>query len=290
MTTGFKSTDWKNLNFAIVGLGLIGGSFAKALRRLHVRSIIGIDIDDNVLTAAKNQGIIDVPLKVAGEEIRQADVVICALYPEAVIKFVKDSIGFLKEGVLLTDVSGIKKNLPFEVQLLLRPGMEFISGHPMAGRQGSGLDMSDGTIFQGANYIVIPEKHNSEEVIKWLETLAMALGCKHTTRISPEEHDSIIAYTSNLPHIAAVALIDSDSFSEKTKYFIAGSFRDGTRVADINEELWSSLFLANKDRVADEVDKYMEQLQLWSIALRAGDIDSLKDFMRKAATRRKELY
>ncbi len=290
MTAGFKSTDWENLNFAIVGLGLIGGSFAKALRRLHVRSIIGIEIDDNVLAAAMDQGIIDVPLKTAGEEMRQADVVICAVYPEAIVNFVRNSIGFLKEDVLLTDVSGIKKNLSSEVQSLLRPDMEFISGHPMAGRQGSGLGMSDGDIFQKANYIVVPEKHNSKEAIKWLENFAMALGCKHTIRISPEEHDGIIAYTSNLPHIAAVALIDSDSFSEKTKYFIAGSFRDGTRVADINAELWSSLFLANKEQVADEVDKYIEQLQLWSVALRAGDGAALKNFMKKAAARRKELY
>ncbi|MCD8199335.1 MAG: prephenate dehydrogenase [Phascolarctobacterium sp.] len=290
MTTDFKSTDWKNLNFAIVGLGLIGGSFAKALRRLHVRSIIGIEIDDNVLAAAMDQGIIDIPLKTASEEMRQADVVICAVYPEAIVNFVRNSVGFLKEDVLLTDVSGIKKNLSSEVQSLLRPDMEFISGHPMAGRQGSGLGMSDGDIFQKANYIVVPEKHNSKEAIKWLEDFAIALGCKHTIKISPEEHDGIIAYTSNLPHIAAVALIDSDSFSEKTKYFIAGSFRDGTRVADINAELWSSLFLANKEQVADEVDKYVEQLQLWSVALRAGDGDALKNFMRKAAARRKELY
>ena len=168
--------------------------------------------------------------------------------------------------------------------------MEFISGHPMAGRQSSGLGMADAAIFHNANYIIVPEKGNSEAAIVWLETFAKALGCKSTVRVTPEEHDRTIAFTSNLPHVTAVALMDSASYSEKTKYFVAGSFRDGTRVADINPELWCALFLANKDKVADEIDKYMEQLELWRRALRAGDGETMKELMRTSAARRKELY
>ena len=118
----------------------------------------------------------------------------------------------------------------------------------------------------------------------------MALGCRNTVRVTPEEHDRIIAYTSNLTHVTAVALMNSISYNDKTKFFVAGSFKDGSRVADINPELWCGLFLANREKVADEIDKYIEQLDLWRKALRAGDGEQMKDMMRTAAARRKELY
>lgn len=288
--SGHRSTCWQELKFALVGLGLIGGSYAKALRKLGAKKIIGIERDAATLQAAKNQGIIDVALTQADENLREADVIICAIYPEAMLGFIENNVRFFNPDVLLTDVAGIKNDMIARGQALLKPGMEFISGHPMAGRQGSGLGMSDAHIFQNANYIIVPEAHNSEEAICWLESFALALGCKHTVRVTPAEHDATIAYTSNLPHVTAVALMDSTSFNEKTRYFVAGSFRDGTRVADINPELWSNLFLANKEKVADEIDRYMEQLALWRDALRSGDGEQLKALMRKAGERRRELF
>lgn len=284
-----RSTNWSELSFAIIGLGLIGGSYAKALRRLGVKQIIGLELNEAVLKEAVEQGLVDVALNVAGTSLKEADVVICSIYPDAIAPFIIANVGNFKEDVLLTDVAGIKRSMISTAQAALLPGMEFISGHPMAGRQGSGLGMSDAAIFNGANYIIVPERHNTEQAICWLEAFAMALGCKHTVRVTPEEHDRIIAFTSNLPHITAVALMDSTSYNDKTKYFVAGSFRDGTRVADINPELWCDLFMANKDKVADEVDKYMEQLLLWRDALRNGDAEQLKQLMRTAAARRKEL-
>lgn len=289
MESDFRSTNWQELSFAIIGLGLIGGSFAKALRRLQVRQIIGVEMNKASLAMAKEQGLVDIALAEAGPELAQADVIICAIYPEAIADFIETNVQFFNKNALITDAAGIKGNMISRVQKVLPNGMEFISGHPMAGRQSSGLAMSSADIFVNANYIIVPER-NSEAGIGWLEDFAKALGCGSTVRVTPEEHDSIIAYTSNLPHVTAVALMDSASFDEKTKYFVAGSFRDGTRVADINPELWSSLFLANRDKVAEEIDKYMEQLALWRDALRAGDEEQLKSFMRLAAARRKELY
>ena len=289
MESGFKCTNFEELSFAVIGLGLIGGSYAKALRRLQVRQIIGVEMNEEVLKAAKEQGIIDIVLTKAGVELAQADVIICAIYPEAIANFIRQSVQFFKADALITDAAGIKGNMISSVQRSLLQGMEFISGHPMAGRQSSGLTMSSADIFVDANYIIVPE-NNSEAAILWLESFAEALGCLSTVRVTPEEHDSIIAYTSNLPHVTAVALMDSASFNDKTKYFIAGSFRDGTRVADINPELWCSLFLANNIKVAEEIDKYMEQLALWRNALIAGDEEMLKSLMRLAADRRKELY
>ncbi len=285
-----RSTDWKKLSFAIVGLGLIGGSYAKALRLLGAKQILGMEHNEATLAQAQAMGIIDVGMTAVDERLAQADVVICAIYPEAIASFIKSNVEHFKADVLITDVAGIKNNMIAEVQAALSPGMEFISGHPMAGRQSSGLGMAEAAIFHNANYIIVPEKGNSEAAICWLETFAKALGCKNTVRVTPEEHDRTIAFTSNLPHVTAVALMDSASYNEKTKYFVAGSFRDGTRVADINPELWCALFLANKDKVADEIEKYMEQLELWRKALRAGDGETMKELMRTSAARRKELY
>ena len=285
-----RSTDWKKLSFAIVGLGLIGGSYAKALRLLGAKQILGIERNEATLAQAQAMGIIDVGMTAVDERLAQADVVICAIYPEAIASFIKSNVEHFKADVLITDVAGIKNNMIAEVQAALSPGMEFISGHPMAGRQSSGLGMAEAAIFHNANYIIVPEKGSSEAAICWLETFAKALGCKNTVRVTPEEHDRTIAFTSNLPHVTAVALMDSASYNEKTKYFVAGSFRDGTRVADINPELWCALFLANKDKVADEIEKYMEQLELWRKALRAGDGETMKELMRTSAARRKELY
>ncbi|WP_299447829.1 prephenate dehydrogenase [uncultured Phascolarctobacterium sp.] len=290
MEAGFRNTNWKNLSFAIVGLGLIGGSFAKALRKLGAKQIIGVERSAATLAQAEEMKLIDVGMTEADARLQQADVIICAIYPEAIASFIKNNVHNFKKNVLLTDVAGIKNNMITEVQAALLPEMEFISGHPMAGRQSSGLCMADAEIFRNANYIIVPEKNNTSAAINWLESFAKALGCKHTVQVTPEEHDRTIAFTSNLPHVTAVALMDSASYNDKTKYFVAGSFRDGTRVADINPELWCALFLANKEKVADEIDKYMEQLKLWRKALRSGDGETLKNLMRTSAARRKELY
>lgn len=290
MTADFRSVEWDKLSFAIVGLGLIGGSYAKALRRMNAGQIIGVEMNEKTLRKASDMGLIDIAMQKPDERLRRADVLICAIYPESIAGFVRDNVQYFSRQLLMTDVAGIKGHMVSQVQEMLQPGMEFISGHPMAGRQSSGLEMSDADIFRGANYIIVPEKHNSEGAVRWLENFAMALGCRRTVQVTPDEHDSIIAYTSNLPHVTAVALMNSASFSDKTKYFVAGSFRDGTRVADINPELWSCLFMANRDKVVLEIDRYMEQLQLWRDALSAGDADGLKELMRKAGGRRKELY
>ena len=249
-----------------------------------------VEIDKEVCLQVQRLGLANLVLTEPNEALREADVIICAVYPESIVEFLRNNVQYFKEDVLITDVSGIKGTLTRDAHAELKVGMEFISGHPMAGRQGSGLGMSEAEIFRDANYIIVPEKHNREDTIQWLEKFAMALGCRNTVRVTPEEHDRIIAYTSNLTHVTAVALMNSISYNDKTKFFVAGSFKDGSRVADINPELWCSLFLANKEKVADEIDKYIEQLDLWRKALRAGDGEQMKDMMRVAAARRKELY
>ena len=230
------------------------------------------------------------PCSVPDESLQEADVIIFAVYPAVICDFVKKNIQYFKPGVLLTDAAGIKGDIIEGIDDLLGPGMDFVAGHPMAGREGSGFAQSAAEIFDGANYIVVPRPCNDQENVTWLKEFAKVLGCKKVVEVSRQRHDQIIAYTSNLPHLLAVSLVNSKSMNDETKYFIAGSFRDATRVADINAELWTDLFLYNRENVLAEITSFQEQLARWTEALEKGDTEALKVMMQSAAGKRKALY
>ena len=290
MIKQYQEKPLRELTFAIVGLGLIGGSYAKALRNLKVRKILGMDISHGIARACLNANMIDEVVETDGSNLKEADVIICSVYPEAVVGFVRQNLQNFAEGMLMTDATGVKGTMPREIQELLPESCEFISGHPMAGRQGSGLGMSDAAIFNNSNYIIVPTEKNTPEAVNWLEEFAKALGCARSVRVSMEDHDKIIAYTSDLPHITAVALVNSASYNENTQYFIAGGFRDATRVADINPDLWSDLFLSNRENVIAEIENYQSQLERWKKAILENDREALKAIMREAGPRRRMLY
>ena len=290
MIKQYQEKPLQDLTFAIVGLGLIGGSYAKALRNLRVRKILGMDISHGIARACLNANMIDEVVAEDGRNLKEADVIICSVYPEAVMSFVRQNVQNFSEGMLMTDATGVKGTMPREIQELLPEGCEFISGHPMAGRQGSGLGMSDAAIFNNSNYIIVPTEKNTPEAVSWLEDFAKALGCARSVKVSMEDHDKIIAYTSDLPHITAVALVNSASYNENTQYFIAGGFRDATRVADINPDLWSDLFLSNRGNVIAEIENYQSQLERWKKAIVENDRETLKKIMREAGPRRRMLY
>ncbi|SFE05361.1 prephenate dehydrogenase [Succiniclasticum ruminis] len=290
MIKQYQEKPLQDLTFAIVGLGLIGGSYAKALRNLRVRKILGMDISHGIARACLNANMIDEVVAEDGRNLKEADVIICSVYPEAVMSFVRQNVQNFSEGMLMTDATGVKGTMPREIQELLPEGCEFISGHPMAGRQGSGLGMSDAAIFNNSNYIIVPTEKNTPEAVSWLEEFAKALGCARSVKVSMEDHDKIIAYTSDLPHITAVALVNSASYNKNTQYFIAGGFRDATRVADINPDLWSDLFLSNRENVIAEIENYQSQLERWKKAIVENDREALKEIMREAGPRRRMLY
>ena len=290
MIKQYQEKPLRDLTFAIVGLGLIGGSYAKALRNLKVRKILGMDISHGIARACLNANMIDEVVEADGSNLKEADVIICSVYPEAVMGFVRQNVQNFAEGMLMTDATGVKGTMPREIQELLPEGCEFISGHPMAGRQGRGLGMSEAAIFNNSNYIIVPTEKNSPEAVSWLEDFAKALGCARSVKVSMEDHDKIIAYTSDLPHITAVALVNSASYNEDAQYFIAGGFRDATRVADINPDLWSDLFLSNRDNVIAEIENYQSQLERWKKAIVENDREALKEIMREAGSRRRMLY
>lgn len=290
MIKQYQEKPLRDLTFAIVGLGLIGGSYAKALRNLKVRKILGMDISHGIARACLNANMIDEVIEADGSNLKEADVIICSVYPEAIVGFVRQNVQNFAEGMLMTDATGVKGTMPNDIQALLPESCEFISGHPMAGRQGSGLGMSDAAIFNNSNYIIVPTEKNSPEAVRWLEEFAKALGCARSVKVSTEDHDKIIAYTSDLPHITAVALVNSASYNENTQYFIAGGFRDATRVADINPDLWSDLFLSNRANVIAEIENYQKQLERWKKAIEDNDRETLKEIMREAGPRRRQLY
>jgi len=280
----------QDITFGIIGLGLIGGSYAKALKNLKVKNIIGVDSNPIVAMMAKDEGVITENCNDSMEPLKRADVIICALYPAAVLNFVQKNAQYFKKVILFTDVMGIKGDILEQVDELLGAEQDFVAGHPMAGREGQGYGQSAAEIFNGANYIIVPRAHNNKDKIAWLKKFAYELGCKNVVEVTAKEHDEIIAYTSNLPHAMAIALINSDSMTPNNKYFIAGGFRDATRVADINVALWADLFVSNRKNVISEIAKLQKQLERWSNALEKGSKEDLEQMMLSAKEKRKDLF
>lgn len=243
--------DFSKITVAVIGLGLMGGSFAMRLKELGA-AVIGINRTLSMAEAALRQGIVD---SIDISDLKHADIVIFCTPAKATLAFVKDHLPDFRSNAIMTDIAGVKGNLADDIRQILPLGMDFISSHPMCGHEGEGLSRADPDIFRGANYILLPDKTNRPESVELLRNMALALGCRHVPSITPEEHDRHIAYTSDLTHVLAAALINSPSLKEDTKYFTGGSFRDETRVADINSPLWTDLFLANRENLLLEIDR-----------------------------------
>ena len=264
-----------DLNITIVGLGLIGGSYAMALNELSPKNIWGIDIDINTLNYAESLGIIDKGYLDPRVPLSKSDIVIICLYPNATIQFIKNNIEYFKDGVIITDTAGIKNKVINEIELFLPNNLEFIGGHPMAGKEYNGIRNATKDLFVDANYIITPTKNNSILNIKIIEDLIMKLGCKRVVKVSSEEHDEIIAYTSQLPHIIANALINSD-IKEDVNLFEGGSFNDVTRVANINISLWLELIMENKDNIIKSLDVFSNNIKNIQDAIRDNDNNKLE--------------
>lgn len=277
--------NFKTLTFAVVGMGLIGGSYAKRLTELGAL-VVGV----NRSAAPLKQALADGAISASGEALLSlADVVIFAT-PEAVTeRFIAEHLQDFKSGAILTDAAGVKKGGAARIEAMLTRGVDFISAHPMAGREGSGYEMADGAIFDGANYILVPTEGNRPEHLDFVEALALALGCRHVARVSPAEHDRIIAYTSDVLHVIAASIMNSPSWNRETKHFTAGAFRDMTRIADINSALWTSLFLENKKNVLAEIGYFRAALDRFAEALSAEDTEAMTDFLDMSRERKEEM-
>ncbi|WP_101912921.1 prephenate dehydrogenase [Megasphaera vaginalis (ex Bordigoni et al. 2020)] len=274
---------------AIVGLGLMGGSYAKALKRRGVKRILAFDADQRTLENGLADGCVDEIYTTGGTVLRDAALIIFCTPAAAMCRFIKANAAHFSPHVVITDIAGIKGNLAVAVKPYLGDGMDFVAGHPMAGCEGQGYGRSRADIFDGANYILIPTPDNKGENIDAIAAMAKDLGCARVACVTAAEHDRLIAYTSNLPHVLATALINCEAMDEATKYFIAGSFRDGTRVANINAPLWRDLLLSNRENVLHEITAFQQTLGHFAKLLEAKDGARLKAFLEEASRRRRDL-
>lgn len=278
----------EDLDFSvtIVGLGLIGGSYALALRELNVKKIYAIDTNKEALDKGEEMGIIDKGFTDPEVPLKESDLVIVCVYPKVVKEFIKNNINNFKKGSILTDVTGIKSNFIEEVNDTLRDDIDFVFGHPMAGKELSGVQYASKEIFKGANYIITPTSRNKEKSIEFIENLARGMGFKSVKKITPKTHDKIIGFTSQLPHVIAVSLVNSDNSGLDIGKFTGDSYRDLTRIARINTKLWTELFIGNKENLVDEIEEFERNIRNLKNAIVNEDIKSLSKILNNAAKKR----
>ena len=277
------------MKIVVVGLGVIGGSFIMALKEAGYKDVYGIDVNEESLKKAKEKELIKEGFKDGKEIIKEADLIIISLYPRLVKQFILDIKENFKDGALITDATGVKKFFIEDILNILPNNIDFIFGHPMAGREKKGIDFASSQVFKGANYILTPISRNKPENLDLVEELVYKLGFKRVKRIAPEYHDEMIGFVSQLPHAIAVGLINSDVEGRETGNFIGDSYRDLTRIANINEDLWSELFLENKDNLLNSIDNFEIELDKIKNAIRNDDTQTLKELFIKSTKRREKL-
>lgn len=277
------------MNIVIVGLGVIGGSYAYGLKDAGYKNVFGIDINENTIKKAKELNIIKDGDTKGTHLIKNADLVIISLYPDLIKTFMKDNINNFKKGCVITDATGIKGSIVSEILSFLPSDVDFIFAHPMAGREKKGIDYATNKVFSGANFLITPIESNKEENIELIEKIAKEIGFKNVKRISVPLHDEMISFTSQLPHAIAVALINSDNHHEHTTNFIGDSYRDLTRIANINDELWSQLFFQNKENLLSSMENFEKQFNIIKNALLENDETTLKECFKSSSKRRELL-
>lgn len=272
------------MNIAVVGLGLIGGSLAKAFKTNTSHTVYGYDISEPVLLKAHLLSAIDVTL--TPENLGECDVVIIALYPHDTVSYLRQNAANLKPEALVTDCCGVKSFVCGEVRkLLAEHPFTFVGGHPMAGRQYSGFGYSDIELFKDASMILTPYKDVEIATLDTLKKLYLSAGFSRVVVTTPEEHDRIIAYTSQLAHVVSNAYVKSPMAYEHSG-FSAGSYRDLTRVAWLNEKMWTELFLLNRENLAGEIEGLIAELGRYAQALRGSDAASMEALLMAGKERK----
>lgn len=268
------------MKIIIVGLGLIGGSIAKSLKQNTPHQVLGMDTDQDVLLDACSCGAIDG--KAALEDLKTAGLVYLCVYPEAALAFAKEQGPLLPEGCVLTDACGVKAAVCAGVERLAGTGRyAYVAGHPMAGKERSGFGASDPSIFIGASYI-IADTGAPDWAVARVEELARAMGFGRIVHTTPQRHDQMIAFTSQAPHALACAYVMSPRCPEH-QGFSAGSYRDVSRVASINDALWSRLFLDNREALVEELDQLQRNIGAIRDAVAGEDEEALRRLLKAAA-------
>lgn len=268
---------------AIIGMGLIGGSLAYAIKDFQNAHIIGADTCEQTLKKALEKGAVSETTTDPRDAISRADLVIFCVYPEQIAKIIGQNASYFKSGAVITDVCGIKETLTPQVRGLLPDSVGYIPCHPMAGKERGGFDNADGDLFFGAGLILTPPENAKQEHIELITSMARYIGATHIVRCHPKKHDELIAFTSHLPHItsSAMCLNPPDGV---TKAFLGGSFRDCTRVANINADMWSTLFLENRENVLSEIERFQNSVEQIRTAVEKGDKQQLENLLETAAS------
>ena len=266
------------MNIAVIGLGIIGGSFCKAIKKYTDHYVIGINRTAETAQKALEIGAID---EIGtNESLGKADIIILAMYPQADIDFIEKNGTHIKKGSIVTDASGIKSAIcPKLKELSKKFGFVFIGSHPMAGKETNGFDVSDSELYKNASYIITP-CGAEQKYVDVLSSLAKSIGFTTIKITNPEEHDRMIAFTSQLPHVLACAYVMSPCCPNHNG-FSAGSYRDVSRVANINSKLWSELFLENKEPLIKELDILIENITAIINAVKSEDKKALADLLEK---------
>ena len=276
----------KDTTFVIVGLGLLGGSYAKGLKEAGYR-VYGIARRQETIDYALNHRLIDEGSIEPEAFLDQADVVIFGLYPHIMIDWIREHQHAFRPHTLLTDVSGVKVNVADTIQSFLRDDVEFIAAHPMAGRETSGIEYANTEMFKDANYIIVPTEKNSEEAVAASRQIAEILQFHHIATLSMQEHDEMIGFLSQLTHVIAVSLMNTHDNSHLVEY-TGDSFRDLTRIAKINETMWTELILLNKKILLHEIDAFANELKHFRDTLENEDTEEMKRLFIQSTQRRKK--
>ncbi len=270
----------------VAGLGLIGGSLARALSESGKHEVFGFDINKSSILAAKLVGAVKGELN--DDNIGKCDIIIVALYPHDTVEFVEKNAKRIKKGAIVTDCGGVKRLICSHCEKAAEEnGFYFIGAHPMAGTQFSGFTRSRGNLFKGATMILTPKDNTDIKVLYKLREVLADAGFGEVNLTSPEEHDRIIAFTSQLPHIISNAYVKSPAAIHQ-KGFSAGSYRDLTRVSKLNEPMWTELFFVNKDNLINEIDFLVEKLSEYSAALKEDNKEKLVALLKEGTDSKKQ--
>ena len=274
------------MNVGIVGLGLIGGSMAKSIKIRTAHTVWGVDLDAETMTLSRLSGAIDGALTT--ENLPQCDLVLVAIRPAAAICWVGDNAHLIRKTAILVDLCGVKRNVCEKLAPIAKEaGFAYIGGHPMAGRERGGFVSSSEELFTGASMILTPDQNTDMRMLETLKAFFTDIGFAGLTFSTPEEHDRIIAYTSQLAHLVSSAYVKSPE-AQRRRGFSAGSFRDMTRVAHLDEAMWTELFLDDADYLTEQLKILIDHLNEYREALQAHDAEKLqallKDGREKKAT------
>lgn len=267
------------MNIAIAGLGLIGGSFCKALSNRTDHNIWGFDINSDVTKKALSEKSISRIL--SPQDFRDADILLICLHPEISIKFLNENLSFFKEGTIVADVCGVKTRIVNEMSQMCRShNLRYVGTHPMAGREFGGYDHSVENLYDNRSFIITPVDDTDTDALETVKSLAVSVGFSKIVTASPAEHDKTIAYTSQLAHIVSSAYVKSPSI-ENEAGFTAGSFQDMTRIATVNEHMWTDLFMQNREPLLAELETLINNLEKYKEALKNSDANTMTELLRE---------